>query len=813
MITTKRNEKARGKRDTEATDQGKPSVSNKAISTKALSSLKNLQEELDARFPGIILMPSREGGKIPKYAHKGGQYTSETFKTKGYKECSEGCLMILTEDIIVIDIDDKETCEDMENVIEALTTTVCCETAKGRHYYFRSTEYSKKHGMKDGARQMKQESGEAHPIDIKTQGGVISIPPSPNKSWLRPILETEMLPIPDRFVEFYVEKTSQRKTTKENLKTELSNMTGSIDIVELVKLLSKDRANEYEDWMRVGWCLHNIDSINNLDVWIEFSKQSSKYKEGECEKQWQKMRHQGLGMGTLHMWAKHDSPYEYKGYVNNRVHTDIKGCNGSHNAVANIAYKILRGKYVCATANGKLWYEFKGTLWQEDKEGIHVRHDLSTTVREQFLLTMNKVSLSMSVDDLQSNGSVNTNKQVCETMLKIAVKLQDSGFKDSVLKEMREYFFDPDFVKRLDSNPDLLAFTNGVWELKEHRFRSAVPEDYLFLNVGFEYVAEKNTCVYEKALDYWKKLHPVHEQCEYVLKTIARQLQGDVGHNLFHVHAGYQGSAGNGKTTMFDILELCLGQYMRKFGVEMLTAKQRVETGKPMPDFQYWKGVRILYCTEPKQDDILNTGIMKDLTGGEKIMYRLLYSNDIVDFRPMFKMHIMCNDTPQVDGSDSGVKRRIRKIDYMSQFVGKDDVDESRNFYLRDDKFIHDMRNDPHIKMEFLRLLLDTYEHDYEYDMPEIVKKNSQMYLEENDGVFKFAQEYIVKDKDGYFTLKQAKDAFKNSEHFNNKIQTFKNDLQKLLKVVCEDCKRVNGKVERFVFPGYRLSSIVDLLD
>ena len=29
-------------------------------------------------------MPSREGGKIPKYAHKGGQYTSETFKTKGY---------------------------------------------------------------------------------------------------------------------------------------------------------------------------------------------------------------------------------------------------------------------------------------------------------------------------------------------------------------------------------------------------------------------------------------------------------------------------------------------------------------------------------------------------------------------------------------------------------------------------------------------------------------------------------------------------------------------------------------------------------
>ena len=104
------------------------------------------------------------------------------------------------------------------------------------------------------------------------------------------------------------------------------------------------------------------------------------------------------------------------------------------------------------------------------------------------------------------------------------------------------------------------------------------------------------------------------------------------------------------------------------------------------------------------------------------------------------------------------------------------------------------MRNDPNIKMEFLRVLLDTYDHEYQYEMPEVVKRNSLMYLEENDGVFKFVQEFIVKDKDRSFTLKQAKDAFKNSEHFNNKIQTLKNDLQKLLKTVCEDSKRVRLK-------------------
>lgn len=58
-------------------------------------------------------------------------------------------------------------------------------------------------------------------------------------------------------------------------------------------------------------------------------------------------------------------------------------------------------------------------------------------------------------------------------------------------------------------------------------------------------------------------------------------------------------------------------------------------------------------------------------------------------------MHIMTNDAPQVDGSDAGVKRRIRKIDYISQFVPKEHVDESKNCFLRDDNFLSELRDTP----------------------------------------------------------------------------------------------------------------------
>lgn len=87
--------------------------------------------------------------------------------------------------------------------------------------------------------------------------------------------------------------------------------TEDIEIVnKFVNILSEKRCESYEDWIRVGWCLRNIDN-ELLDAWIEFSRQSAKYSEGECERIWDKMKEGGLGIKTLHMWAKNDDPDSY----------------------------------------------------------------------------------------------------------------------------------------------------------------------------------------------------------------------------------------------------------------------------------------------------------------------------------------------------------------------------------------------------------------------------------------------------------------------------------------------------------------------
>lgn len=784
------------------------------------SHLLDLQEYLTNNFPGSYIMPIKSPkDKSPRYSHKNNQWSEEKAnKSINNNQCNIGALILLGHDLIVIDIDDYEWVGKIEEEFPLFKNTVICGTKKGKHYYFRRTNES--NFIYDGARQMK-----GIPIDFKTicrtgTSGAIVIPPAPGKTWIRPFGPNDPIPLPTNFIKYVREhipsKAAPSKAQTTLLDTDLIN-----DVKILVNMLAESRADDRESWIRVGWCLHNISPTPTcLDIWREWSKQSPKFKTEECDYEWSQCENRGLNIGSLHMWAKEDSPQKYNEFIlENRSPFTIQAltqiCNGSHHSVATIAYYLLKNKYICATSSG-IWYRFDGTLWKEDKDNIRLGNDLSTTIRDHYMKTMADFSTMLLAQEEQktiessASASASTKKTVknetLTTLAKTIKSLQDRHYKDNVIHQMKEYLYDSEFIKNLDSYRNLIAFTNGVWDLKNHIFRKAVPEDYVSLSVKYEYIPSPNQEYQQKVIKYWETLHPNKQQREYVLKMFSRQLQGDVGNNLFHIHAGHLGSAANGKSTCFETLETTLGDYMRKFSIEMLTAKQRPDPSKPNPEMAFWVGRRIIYATEPKHDDVLNSGIMKDLTGGENIVYRLLFSNDMQSFRPMYKMHIMTNDAPQVDGSDAGVKRRIRKIDYISQFVPLEYVDESNNNFLRDDNFLAELRDTAAYKMEFLRILLDTYDHDYQFEMPGCISNNSKEYIEENDNVFKFVNENIVKKKDGYFTLKQAKEAFKDSEFFNGKLQTLKNDLIKCLKTPCIEQKWINSKNERYVFEGYSIS-------
>ena len=88
--------------------------------------------------------------------------------------------------------------------------------------------------------------------------------------------------------------------------------------------LRPSRRDDYHEWLRVGMALHAVDpSDAMLDAWREWSLESEKYKQGDCEGKWNGFRRDegGLGMGSLVEWANEDAPVARR----KRLHLETAG--------------------------------------------------------------------------------------------------------------------------------------------------------------------------------------------------------------------------------------------------------------------------------------------------------------------------------------------------------------------------------------------------------------------------------------------------------------------------------------------------------
>jgi hypothetical protein len=157
-------------------------------------------------------------------------------------------------------------------------------------------------------------------------------------------------------------------------------------VKQLVKCLNKARAENYEDWVKVGWTLRNIDN-RLLESWIEFSQVSTKYISGECEKLWDKMKLDTLGVGSLHYWAKQDNLKEYNNISDTnivRLIDKAQGSKGAHFDVACVVHCMYKHEYRFTTKD--LWYTFREEKhrWVRSKEGLKLRTILSRDVGTIF---------------------------------------------------------------------------------------------------------------------------------------------------------------------------------------------------------------------------------------------------------------------------------------------------------------------------------------------------------------------------------------------------------------------------------------------
>ena len=451
--------------------------------------------------------------------------------------------------------------------------------------------------------------------------------------------------------------------------------------------------------------------------------------------------------------------------------------DGTHYDIACILYTLACNTFVCVSTNGQEWYYYDGFLWKHDQSMIELRKFMSTVLLPMF--------------------------EEHHKTPKTISNLKTHTFKKQVIQESVELFYDANFLNQLDADPNLIGFENGVWMLKERQFVQGNRFHCVSLSVGYAYDAHVDDACAQIVHEYFQKLHPNEEQRSYVIQMLSRQLYGDTGFEYMHIHAGVKGKAAGGKTKSFEILHYCLGDYVQKFDVSVLVYSKRKESNAPKPEYKNWKGKRIMYCTEPNPDETLHSGVLKELTGGEQIVYRMLFSNQYDSYIPQFKLHIMTNDLPLIDGADEGVRRRIRVLPYLSTFKPREHVDErddiTQHKFIADTDIAKQFFENKSLRLAYLHMLLNRFDKEWSFQPTSTILHNSSMYLSENNDVERFVELHIEKNDDHFITLQEIKKRCPEKSNVSN----LRSRLERCLRVSFLDQKKIKGKVYRSVLIGY----------
>ena len=432
----------------------------------------------------------------------------------------------------------------------------------------------------------------------------------------------------------------------------------------VMECLSYSRAEKYDDWINLGWVLRNID-YRLLDTWIEFSQIGSSYVEGECQKLWNKMRKDNMGIGTLKWWAKQDNEEKYEAIINDSIIPLIDMCvrsEGAHYDVARVVQAIYKDEI--KTVNKTVWYQYdkEKHRWKITTEGSTLRIILSTNICKKFIERAHYWnSQSYDIDDSEQKD-INSDK--AKKCLKIAQQLKNASFKDHIMRELRCLFMDEKFEELLDSRTHLIGFINGVYDLKMHIFREGMPDDYLFHSTKINYVPyNANASEIIEIDEFFKKIFTIESVKNYVLDVLSCTIDGSIAQERFYIFTG-QGS--NGKSRLLDLVQKAIGDYYCIMPIALLTQK-RAASNSAQSELERTKGRRFAVMQEPSDQDKINIGFMKELSGNDRIITRGLYKEP-TEFKPQFKMILTCNELPEVPSDDGGTWRRIRVIEFTSKF-------------------------------------------------------------------------------------------------------------------------------------------------
>ena len=223
-------------------------------------------------------------------------------------------------------------------------------------------------------------------------------------------------------------------------------------------------------------------------------------------------------------------------------------------------------------------------------------------------------------------------------------------------------------VAALDLDPWKLNVNNGTLDLKTGDLLPHDRNDLITKLAPVDYDPKARHAAFDAYLATIDA--GVAGMSEFLSRALGMALSGDASAEVLSL---LQGDGGAGKTTITDSFAEMLGDYAVKLPIAaFMLSKHGRAPGAASPDIVRLRGARFAFAAEGDVAAKLDAGIIKLLTGNELVSARNLWEEPI-EFRATWKLWLVSNYDPKADSDDSGLWRRIIKIQFPAVPVEKRD--------------------------------------------------------------------------------------------------------------------------------------------
>ena len=247
-------------------------------------------------------------------------------------------------------------------------------------------------------------------------------------------------------------------------------------------------------------------------------------------------------------------------------------------------------------------------------------------------------------------------------LIKIRKQLEDlvnSDRRIKIVKESLNYLTNTEI--RFNCNQDLFAFNNRIFSLEKNKFIKPKYDQYISLTTNYDYEDPKKEDVeFIENLIY--SIFPDEELRTLYCIILASGLDG---YNLEKLVCA-NGCGSNGKGLLNEISGSMFGDYYYVLPSNILTSA--IKAGGACTELALASHKRFIVAREPDSHSSLNSGMIKEITGGATIAARVIYSTD-TNVHLHCTLILECNDKPKLSETNRSIQRRLVDVKFKQTFV------------------------------------------------------------------------------------------------------------------------------------------------